>query len=81
MFLFGEGEIFASHIGEIQQVSELSGQVFRKTETGEKVILNPSLRLSKEQFSILYFEELPESLAPRRSSEGLTPSLPIETSH
>lgn len=53
------------HIGDIGQASAIAGNIFRKNDAGEKVYLARDVRLPRESFAIVYFNELPESLAPR----------------
>lgn len=52
------------HIGSIETATEITGTIFRKTETGEKIILARDVRLPRERFSLIFFNEVPESLAP-----------------
>lgn len=48
-------------IGQIANLPEISGTIFRRNAGGEKVILAQA-RLTRDEFTVLYFDELPLSL-------------------
>ena len=52
-------------IGQITQQPKISGQIFRRAADGSKQILFSSLTLQPNEYRIVYFSELPLSLAQR----------------
>lgn len=51
-------------IGAIETAAEISGTIFRRGPDGEKIILARQVRLPRARFKIIFFNTLPESLAP-----------------
>lgn len=50
-------------ISKIDSAEEITGPFFRRDSTGKKFELNPNLRIKRDRFQIIYFNELPLSLA------------------
>jgi hypothetical protein len=51
-------------IRDIQKSPSISGQVFRKAEDGSKQVVLNSISLNPNEYSVVYFDELPLSLHP-----------------
>jgi hypothetical protein len=55
-------------ISQIQKMPSLSGQISRNASDDSKQILFESVRLEPQDYSVIYFSELPLSLEKRKSS-------------
>lgn len=51
-------------ISDIQKSPPISGQVFRRAEDGSKQVILNSISLNSDEYSVVYFDELPLSLGP-----------------
>ncbi len=51
------------HIAHIRHMNAISGTIFRKDSLGNKIVLANGVKLEKSAFTVLYFNELPLSLA------------------
>jgi hypothetical protein len=51
-------------ISDIQKSPSISGQVFRRAEDGSKQVIFNSISLNPNEYSVIYFDELPLSLSP-----------------
>ncbi len=51
-------------ISDIQKSPQISGQVFRRAEDGSKQVILNSISLNSDEYSVVYFDELPLSLGP-----------------
>lgn len=49
-------------IGDIAEAEYVVGEVFRKDALGNKIVLEASLKLTKENYKIIFFNELPTDL-------------------
>lgn len=49
-------------IGDIAEAEHVVGEVFRKDALGNKIVLETSLKLTKENYKIIFFNELPTDL-------------------
>lgn len=52
------------HIGDIEHLGVIQGTIFRVGEDGMKVVVARDVRVERRDFEIVYFNELPLSLAP-----------------
>ncbi len=50
-------------ISDIQKSPSISGQVFRRAEDGSKQVILNSISLNPNEYSVVYFDELPLSLS------------------
>jgi hypothetical protein len=64
-------------IEEITSLPSLSGAIFHRDEQGQRHEIAPNVTLRRENFEVLYFDELPLSLA----ADELQSSLKISASH
>lgn len=64
------------HIAHIRHRSEISGTIFRKDSLGNKVTIAEGVRLPAGAFRVLYFNELPLSLASEPQLAAASGSCP-----
>jgi hypothetical protein len=49
-------------ISKIAEVSEISGTIFTEDSLGNRTEIKPNVKIAKENFSIIYFDEVPLNL-------------------